>query len=295
MSAHCVLPLPKGYKATDFFSYHLRDVEKLSERLVGERLEKGLVIKGCPGLLTVELGAEQAIIHLETTQDTVSRDELQHLSRRLLGLDQPIQHFEDSFKHDPHLGPLIQRQQGLRVAVTATPYEALVWAITGQQISVAAAIAIRRRLVQAAGIRLDNGLWCHPDTTTMAAVDTAALRSAGLSNAKIRALQTLNHALEKGHLKLPTTVTADNAADLQADLLALPGIGPWTANYTLLRGYGWPDGSLHGDAAVRRSLQRLLGLEKRPDARFTENWLGQYAPWRALAAAHLWAANKIQA
>src|SRR5699024_1349649 len=164
MSAHCVLPLPKGYKATDFFSYHLRDVEKLSERLVGERLEKGLVIQGCPGLLTVELQAKQAVIRLETTQNPVSRDELHSLSRRLLGLDQPIQQFEDSFRQDPHLGQLIQHQHGLRVAVTATHYEALVWAITGQQMSVAAAIAIRRRLVQAAGIRLDNGLWRHPDT-----------------------------------------------------------------------------------------------------------------------------------
>jgi len=295
MSNQCTLPLPQGYKATDFFAYHLRDPEKLSERLVDDRLEKGLMIDGCPGLLSIELQPQQAVVRLETTQKTLDSNEFHALSRRLLGLDQPIQPFEETFKDDPHLGSVIQRQQGLRVAVTATPYEALVWAITGQQISVAAAIAIRRRLVQAAGVRLDNGLWCHPDTTTMARVDSDTLRTAGLSSAKIRALQSLNQALNDGHLTLPITVTPANADDLQTALLALPGIGPWTANYTLLRGYGWPDGSLHGDAAVRRALQRLLNLEQRPDARFTEDWLRQYAPWRALAAAHLWAANKVQA
>jgi len=76
--------------------------------------------------------------------------------------------------------------------------------------------------------------------------------------------------------------------DMRAQLLRLHGIGPWTVDYTLLRGFGWLDGSLHGDAAVRRKLQRLLGSTAALTQDFTRSWLAQFSPWRALVAAHLW-------
>ncbi|MEG2964454.1 MAG: DNA-3-methyladenine glycosylase 2, partial [Janthinobacterium sp.] len=72
-------------------------------------------------------------------------------------------------------------------------------------------------------------------------------------------------------------------------LLAVKGIGPWTVNYALLRGYGYADCSLHGDVAIRAALQKLLGEESKPDMARTEQWLRQYAPHRTMAAAHLWA------
>ena len=72
-------------------------------------------------------------------------------------------------------------------------------------------------------------------------------------------------------------------------LLAIKGIGPWTVNYGMLRGYGHADCSLHGDVAVRAALQRLLGEENRPDIARAERILQQYQPHRTMAAAHLWA------
>ena len=60
-------------------------------------------------------------------------------------------------------------------------------------------------------------------------------------------------------------------------------------DYALLRGFARLDGSLHGDAAVRRQLQRLLGAEEKLTQPFVRDWLQPFAPWRALVAAHLWA------
>jgi DNA-3-methyladenine glycosylase II len=71
-------------------------------------------------------------------------------------------------------------------------------------------------------------------------------------------------------------------------LAAIKGIGPWTISYALLRGYGWLDGSLHGDAAVRRAIRGLMALEQLSDKE-AEQWLKPFSPWRALLAAHLWA------
>jgi DNA-3-methyladenine glycosylase II len=82
---------------------------------------------------------------------------------------------------------------------------------------------------------------------------------------------------------------------IRTKLEAVHGIGPWTVNYVLLRGYGWLDGSLHGDAAVRRGLKSLLAAPDKISAEETQNWLAQFSPWRALVAAHLWAAQSFTA
>src|SRR5690554_1369360 len=102
----------------------------------------------------------------------------------MLGLDQDIDTFEKTIKDHPRLGPLVQRQSGLRVPVAATPFEALTWAIIGQQISVQAAVSIRHRVVRAAGRPHPSGLWCHPDAHAFTTLSIDDLRAAGLSRAK---------------------------------------------------------------------------------------------------------------
>jgi len=72
-------------------------------------------------------------------------------------------------------------------------------------------------------------------------------------------------------------------------LLAVKGIGPWTVNYALLRGYGYADCSLHGDVAIRTAFQRLLGEDTKPGMARTAELLERYKPHRTMAAAYLWA------
>jgi len=80
---------------------------------------------------------------------------------------------------------------------------------------------------------------------------------------------------------------------VRAGFRAIKGVGPWTVNYTLRRGFGHADGSLHGDVAVRNALQRLLSSADKVSALQTEAWLRQFAPWRSLVAAHLWASLRF--
>ena len=97
---------------------------------------------------------------------------------------------------------------------------------------------------------------------------------------------------------LPLDAWAQRLPDaewVRQQLLAVRGIGPWTVNYALLRGFGWLDGSLHGDVAVRRSLQSLLASPEKITEAATQAWLAQVAPWRALVAAPLWAAQSTLA
>lgn len=82
-------------------------------------------------------------------------------------------------------------------------------------------------------------------------MDETVLRQAGFSQAKARALITLSQCVEKNLLPLDAWIDAPVADEISARLLEVRGIDPWTISCALLRGFGFLDGSLHGDAAVR--------------------------------------------
>lgn len=295
MALACNVSLPDHYRSESIIAYHLRDPAQASEKWDDSTLLKGLIWQGQPVRLRMTFHARHVVAQLDPLDDTASQTEFACLVRRMLGLDQDIEGFEHAVANHPHLGPLVARQQGLRVPVAATPFEALLWAITGQQISVQAAISIRRRVIQAAGYRLDDGLWCHPDAAAIGMTSLDTLRAAGLSAAKANTLLTVSQAIYEGDLLLDSDVAAVPVEALRNQLLAIRGIGPWTADYTLLRGYGWLDGSLHGDAAVRRALRSILQSDEPVSQDVARDWLANFSPWRALAAAHLWASQKLQA
>ena len=158
-------------------------------------------------------------------------------------------------------------------------------------ISVEAAISFRRKLIRQLGTPLANGMICHPLPEQLLAASPEQLRSCGLSASKAATLIRLAGAVESGALPLDhwATLPQPPADEISAALSQIKGIGPWTQSYILLRGYGALDGSLHGDVVVRKRLGALLNLPEPPDQAFTQQWLSQFAPWRALVAAHLWA------
>ena len=285
------LALPAGYRAADFLAFHRRDAAALAERVDGNALQKGVVWAGRPACLGVRFGARQAAVELvvDGAGSVPDADAARRMARRMLGLQQAVDDFEARYRGHPVLDRLIAANPGLRVPLLATPFEAMVWAVIGQQISLAAATSVRRRLIEAAGIRHSDGLLCHPDAARLARMGEAELRTAGLSHAKAATVAMLSRGAADGTLPFDAWADAPPVAEIRARLAAIRGIGPWTIEYALLRGFGHLDGSLHGDVAVRRKLQLLLGREARLSAPETERWLAQFTPWRALVAAHLWA------
>ncbi|MCD4499904.1 DNA-3-methyladenine glycosylase family protein [Chromobacterium vaccinii] len=286
---HCDIALPAGFRPQDILAFHRRDGERLAEQVDDDGLKKGLLWRGLPACLDLRFRSGRAILSLDGDGESGDAGELERMGRRMLGLNQPVEAFERQYRGHPQLGGLIAARAGLRVPQTATPFEALAWAITGQQISVAAAVTIRRRMLLLCDCRHSSGLLCHPDAARLAALTADQLGEAGFSRAKSRAILALSQAAASGELPLDAWLDGAAAEEISERLLAVPGIGPWTVSYALLRGYGWLDGSLHGDVAVRKALGMVLGAADKPDQRQTQAWLEAFSPWRALVAAHLWA------
>ncbi|MGZ5076068.1 MAG: DNA-3-methyladenine glycosylase family protein [Methylobacter sp.] len=287
----CALELPKHYRTGDILAFHKRDALAIAESVDDHSLRKGLVWNDQAACLTISFhqNSADAELIIDGMANANGADIFYGMVRRMLGLNQLVEDFEQIYRHHPQIGKLIAQQPGLRVPTTATVFEALSWAITAQQISVKAAISIRRKLIQTAGLLHSSGLFCYPDAKQLVRVSESDLRQIGFSKNKAQTLLTVSRMIENGEIRLKNEVNTADVEEISRQLLQIRGIGPWTVNYALLRGFGWLDGSLHGDIAVRGGLQALLGSVDKITEQQAQQWLSQFSPWRALVAAHLWA------
>ncbi len=149
--------------------------------------------------------------------------------------------------------------------------------IVSQQVSVASASAIYARL---------EARLAPVSARTVLAADDEALRACGLSTPKLRALRALARAVTEG-LDLAGLGSLD-ATDAHRALVAVSGIGPWTADIFLLFCLGHPDAFPAGDLALQEAARLALGLDARPDARGLEGIAERWRPWRGVAARLLW-------
>ena len=207
--------------------------------------------------------------------------------RQLLDLDADPVAIWEALRGDPLLGALVRRDPGRRVPGAADGFELAVRAVIGQQVSVPGARTVAGRLVLAAGELLPAplGAVTHLFPTPAALVDLAEHDPGAFSMpaGRRRALVALAQAVDAGDVVIDPGA---DPAELRRSLVALPGIGPWTAEYVAMRALRDPDAFMPTDLGIRRGAV-ALGLPDDPIhlRDMTEHW----RPWRSYAMAHLWA------
>ena len=177
------------------------------------------------------------------------------------------------------------------VAITGLPplrrrppgFDGLVWIIISQQVSVASANAIFARVKARFEPLLPQDILSAGDET---------LRACGLSAPKIRSLTALSQALVAGTLDLGHLAHVP-ATEAHQALVAIRGIGPWTADVFLLFCLGHPDIWPVGDLALQEAVRMVFGLAQRPDSRHMAALAQDWQPYRAVAARLLWAYYKV--
>ncbi|GAA1361550.1 hypothetical protein GCM10009596_19820 [Arthrobacter rhombi] len=202
---------------------------------------------------------------------------LEAIIRRWLGLDDDLTPVNAHLSRDPLLAPLVTRRPALRRIGYPDPFEAAATTVLGQQVSVAAMRTFAGRLVTGYGGTPVAGMKLFPAADVVARIPAAELQAAiGLTHARTRTLlavaDAFSHAGAQPAGAFPLT---------RDELLALPGIGPWSADYLDVRARLDPDAFTPGDLVLRRALGRISARESADRA---EAW----RPYRAHALFHLW-------
>jgi AraC family transcriptional regulator of adaptative response / DNA-3-methyladenine glycosylase II len=231
--------------------------------------------------LTPRAGHVQARFWLDDARDLEAAVER---CRALFDLDADPRAVRAVLGADEVLGPLVRAAPGRRVPGHVDGAELALRAVLGQQVSLAGAATLARRLVEAYGERLERPLGTVTHLfPSPAAIAEASPDRLAMPAARQRAVTGLAGALARGEVVVAPGADREEA---RRRLLALPGIGPWTANYIAMRALRDPDAFLAADLGVRHALKRL-GHDDRPAAaeRLAERW----RPYRAYAVQHLWA------
>lgn len=280
------------------------------DQITDDTYRRALILAGQPTLLTLRStgSVDQPQLELITTtslspasgdgQASFSpsprtgegRGEGNELVKRMFALDVDVSNFAAIAERDPIFGRLIQRYRGLRLTMMADPFEALLWTVIGQQVNIAFARRQRAALLELCGspaVEFDGVSYpLMPSPEVVAALNPEQLRARQFNGQKASYVVGLAQAVVSGALDF-ATVAALPYDDALRYLIGFRGIGRWTAEYLLLRGFGARDSLPAADVGQQQAIGRAYFGRKATEAevrQLAEQWAG----WRGWAAFYWW-------
>ncbi|MFC7788739.1 Ada metal-binding domain-containing protein [Microbacterium sp. MAHUQ-60] len=280
-----VLPHRAPLDATGVFAWMAARALPGMESSTATSFARHLRMPGGPAHFEIRLDADERLRLRARVTRLGDLAPLVATARRLFDLDADPTGIDAALSAHPEIAPLVTALPGIRVPGAADPHEMLIRAMVGQQITVVAARTALSTLTEQLGERTAEGALLFPSMAAIAERGAEVLRGPA---ARIRALTGAAAALADGSLEL---TVGDDAAEQRARLLAMPGIGPWTADYVRMRVLGDPDVLLPGDVAMRAGAA-ASGLPG--DPRALSAWAERLVPWRSYLTAHLWRAAPVR-
>lgn len=205
-------------------------------------------------------------------------------------LDRDLQPFYLQVQHDRLLAPLVARYRGLRLLGYPQLFEALSWAVIGQQINLSFAYQLRRRLVHRYGGKVTfegHSYWVFPDAATIAGARRQDLLAMQFSRQKTDYLIAIAAEIADGRLSRESLQAMEPSAARER-LLQLRGVGPWTADYVMMKCLRNPSAFPVGDVGLQNAVRQLLRLPGKPTEEELRELARPWSGWEAYATFYLW-------
>ena len=254
----------------------------------GQTYRRALSVSGTAYEVSVTQAGSEARPHLEavvsgTRVGQAAEAAARSALSRLLGLHLDLADFYARAARDSALDELAQQFRGVKPPRFPTIFECLLNAVACQQLSLAAGLTLLSRLSATAGTAA-GALHAFPTPVDVLRVSRSTLQRLGFSERKAETILQLANAAAAGELELSVFDQLDDAAAIEA-LVQRPGIGPWSADYVLLRGLGRLHVFPRGDSGALNGLRRfLVGTELEGDP---EAALERWAPDAGMVYFHL--------
>ena len=250
-------------------------VGNASEDDACESYKRSFVLDGKSGHLSVSQSGNQLVCAVQGGS-TSSLMRIMRKVRLMFDVDAVPEEINSVLRQDRVMRGLVKQRPGLRLPGAFDEFEIAVRAIVGQQVSVKGATTVMGRIADQYGTETEFGR-VFPAPGILADLDPASLP---MPSKRARAIKLLAIAVADGELGFDMDEQA-----FYEQVIAIPGIGPWTAQYICLRAYSNPDSFLHGDLVIRKVAEKILGVSSEKEL---INRAEAWRPWRGYAGMHLW-------
>lgn len=295
------LKISEPFSWSECLAYLGRSDVEIMHRIEEERVYKPVELGEIPVLLELSYSTASASIQIGFPQGDVTpetRSVAANYVREWFGLDDDLLPFYALAKQDPILHPVVSAHAGLRLIGIPELFEALVWSITGQQISLGFAYTMKKRLVETYGEPLANTdldatfsenkpFFLFPKPARIAALSPDDLKPLQFSGRKAEYIIGIAQLFEQGKLDKTTLLHMDTA-EARETLLAIRGIGAWTADYVGLKCLRHSTAFPVGDAGLQQALKRGLQLDRKPLLSEMTEASASWHGWEAYATFYLW-------
>ncbi|GIO44582.1 DNA-3-methyladenine glycosylase family protein [Paenibacillus apis] len=192
---------------------------------------------------------------------------------------------------DARLAGVVRNLNGLRLMGIPDLFEALCWAILGQQVNLAFAYTLKERLTSAYGdsVQWEGNVYRRfPTPEQMLAVSADELGALKLSRMKSATILEVAGLMAAGKLSREGLLAMDSFDAMEERLVSIRGIGPWTAHYVRMRCLGDPTAFPIGDVGLHNAVKNLLSMEKKPSLDMLREMFNSWQGWEAYATFYLW-------
>lgn len=290
------LPLPELFDFAVCLDYMARSSSECLYRLHEAGVERLLQIGGKQRLIRISNPSSTGRLRLERLhgEPLTRRDqaELAHYVSDWFDLELDLAPFYRLGREDPLLAPLIQRFHGLRIVGIPDLFEALCWAIVGQQVNLAFAYTLKQRLTETYGTELiwaGNRYLMFPSAERLAQAPHEELCALQLTRNKARAIAEVAERLATGEVSREGLLALGPQAARER-LMKLRGIGPWTADYVGMRCLQDRTAFPVADVGLHNAVRHMAGLDRKPTVPELAELFAPWAGWEAYATFYLWRA-----
>ncbi len=289
------LSLPKEFNFEENLKYLSRNLNECLYRIHNNRIYKAMPIGEKTVIIEVS-SVDESFLNIRFLGERkpicpTIRTEAVRYVREWFDLDRDLRPFYDLAKEDPLLGEAVNSFYGLRIIGIPDLFEALCWGILGQQINLAFAYTLKRRLVENFGRRVEVNriaYWIFPTPKELASLSVSDLKNLQITEKKSEYIIGVAQLMAEGKLSKDMLLETANIKEAEKMLVNIRGIGPWTANYVLMRCLRFPSAFPIDDVGLQNAIKLLLGKEKKPNKeeimKFAVNWTN----WESYATFYLW-------
>ena len=286
------VPTPLEFDFEECLVFLNRSGQENLHRIKEGRITKLLNHQG--ELILFEITHAERHLHIQFLNDAPSEEGQRAAADYVwewFDLKTELSPFYEMAASDPILGKVAQNHYGLRILAIPDLFEAMAWAIMGQQINLTFAYTLKKRLVENYGssiIYQDEDYWTFPSFETIAALSVSDLTPLQFSSRKAEYLIGVAAEMTKGNLVKGNFSNKTDPQAIERELVAIRGIGPWSANYVMMKCLAITSAFPIADVGLHNALKKELELENKPSIAEIERWAENWKGWEGYATFYLW-------